>query len=672
MTGVAAEHAIRQMAESANVRLRNVHYEEGWWRQANGYFIAFRAADERPVAILPSIRGGLKIVDPVENRSTAVNSKTASTLSAKGFQVYRPLPEVRMKPGQLLEFSMKGCEKELATIVMMGVAVGLLGTIPPIFMGRLVDSVIPGAQHSELLQLTLIVVAVAISTALFMTTRIYALLRLEGKIDGPLQAAVWDRLLRLPSTFFRNFQAGDLADRSIGISEVRRILTGSTLSSILSGLFSTFNLALLFYFSPLLALVACGLVGVAVAVSVTSVLIQIRIQRRLSTLRGQLSGIVLQLISGITKFRVCGAERRAFAIWAKLYAKQKEFAVKSRRVSNVLTIFNAAFPLICLGMLFLCASQLLPNGVEGTVASLKTGLTTGAFIAFLAAFTQFMGATLELSYTLVSVLHVVPLIERVSPILSTMPELDGVQTHPGQMSGHIEVSRLAFRYKPDTPPVLRDVSFAVNPGQSIALIGTSGCGKSTLLRILLGFEQPGAGAVYYDGQDLAGLDILAVRRQIGVVLQNGRLMDGSILTNIIGSSSLTIEDAWEAARLAGIADEIRQMRDGMHTVLAEGGAALSGGQRQRIMIARAIVKKPRILFFDEGTSALDNRTQAVVTESLAQLKATRIIVAHRLSTVMDADQLIVLEKGTVVEAGKYDELMARQGAFHQIAARQIM
>ena len=457
----------------------------------------------------------------------------------------------------------------------------------------------------------------------------------------------------------------------MGINEVRRTLTGSTLSSILTGVFSIFSFALLFYYSPFLAFIAAGLVAVGFAVSLVCGYMQIRLQRSLSRLRGQLTGIVLQLLSGIAKFRVCGAERRAFAVWAKIYAKQKETTMKARRVSNTLAVFNAGFPLFCLGLIFLFAEHLVPHSFGGS-NNFQVGLSTGSFIAFLAAFTQFMVAALQLSYTLVSVLNVVPLIERVSPILSTMPELSGVQADPGQLSGHIEVSHLAFRYKPDSPHVLRDISFSVQPGQCIAILGASGCGKSTLLRMLLGFEQPECGAVYYDKKDLSGLDILAVRRQMGVVLQQGFLMDGDILTNIIGSSPLSIDDAWEAARSAGIADEIKQMPNGMNTMITDRGSGLSGGQRQRIMIARAIATKPRILLFDEGTSALDNRTQAIVTESLARLKATRIIVAHRVSTVINADYLLVLDKGAVVESGKYDELMAKQGAFYRIAARQVM
>jgi ABC-type bacteriocin/lantibiotic exporter with double-glycine peptidase domain len=298
-------------------------------------------------------------------------------------------------------------------------------------------------------------------------------------------------------------------------------------------------------------------------------------------------------------------------------------------------------------------------------------LTTGEFLAFNAAFGQFLTAVLQLSASIVSVLSIVPLYERAKPILQTLPEVDQAKSDPGELSGNIEVSHLAFRYRPDTPLVLKDISMNIPAGEFVAFVGASGCGKSTLFRLLLGFEQPESGSVYYDGQELQQLDVQAVRRQMGVVLQNGKLLSGDIFTNLVGSSPLTVDDAWEAARMAGFDQDIRQMPMGMHTVVSEGGGGLSGGQRQRLMIARAIVAKPRILLFDEATSALDNQTQAIVSKSLEELKATRIVIAHRLSTIIHADRIFVLDKGVVVQSGTYDTLIQQEGLFAELAKRQL-
>jgi ATP-binding cassette subfamily C protein len=266
----------------------------------------------------------------------------------------------------------------------------------------------------------------------------------------------------------------------------------------------------------------------------------------------------------------------------------------------------------------------------------------------------------------------VPLVERLRPILRTLPEVDEQKTHPGALSGSIEVSHVSFRYEHEGPLSLDDVTFKVRAGEFVALVGPSGSGKSTLLRHLLGFETPDSGAIYYDGQALAEVDLRAVRRQIGVVLQHSKVISGTILDNILGASHLSVDDAWEAARHAGIAADIEQMPMGMHTFISEGGSTLSGGQRQRLLIARALVTRPRLVFFDEATSALDDRSQAVVTQSLRQLDATRIVIAHRLSTVEHADRIFVMQRGKLVESGTYQSLLDQKGVFADLARRQLV
>jgi ATP-binding cassette subfamily C protein len=298
-------------------------------------------------------------------------------------------------------------------------------------------------------------------------------------------------------------------------------------------------------------------------------------------------------------------------------------------------------------------------------------LSTGDFVAFNAAYTSFQNALLQMAVALTASLNVVPLYERLEPILQEPPEVDATRTHPGELTGSIEVNHVHFRYTEGGPLVANDVSFTIRPGEFVALVGPSGSGKSTMLRLLLGFETPESGSLYYDGQDLSTLDVREVRRQIGVVLQNARVMPGDVFKNIVGASNLTLDDAWEAARNAGLEEDIRSMPMGMNTMVSAGGETLSGGQRQRLLIARAIVKKPRLLFFDEATSALDNKTQSVVSHCLEGLKSTRVIIAHRLSTVIHADRIIVMEAGRMVESGTYAELMDKNGVFAELAKRQL-
>jgi NHLM bacteriocin system ABC transporter ATP-binding protein len=656
---------VAMIARASSIRTRRVILKASWWKQDNGPMLAFRDRDNRPLALIPRNARTYDVYDPVERTTRTVTQKLAGEMNAFAYVFYRPFPPKALSTAELIAFGLHGCRSDIRLILLVGLATGLLGMFTPFATGILFDTVIPGAQRPQLVQLSVILVTCAICTAMFTLTRSFAVLRLEGKMDASIQAAVWDRLLNLPVPFFRDYTAGDLATRGMGINQIRQTLTGSTLASIMSGVFSIFSFALLFYYSWRLALMATGLILVAFLVSLACGVLQVRYQRDMSKVRGRISGSVLQFISGIAKFRVSGTEERAFAAWSKDFARQKGFSIRARRVQNGLTVFNAAFPVVCSATIFWYTAYLMTQ-------PLVTPLTTGEFLAFNAAFTQFLTAMLQLSASLVAVLNIVPLYERAKPIFQTLPEVDVAKTNPGELSGDVDVNHVVFRYRPDTPVVLNDLSLHIGAGQFVAFVGASGCGKSTLMRLLLGFEKPESGAVYYDGQDLAGLDPQAVRRQMGVVLQNGKLLSGDIFTNIVGSAPLTVDDAWEAARMCGLDNDIKNMPMGMHTVISEGGGTISGGQRQRLLIARAIVGRPRILLFDEATSALDNQTQAIVSESLNALQATRIVIAHRLSTILKADRIFVLDKGRVVQSGTYDELIRQEGRFADLARRQLV
>ncbi|HFC11935.1 MAG TPA: NHLP bacteriocin export ABC transporter permease/ATPase subunit, partial [Anaerolineae bacterium] len=531
----------------------------------------------------------------------------------------------------------------------------------PLAMSMLISSVIPNAAQTQLFQLGFLLITVTLVTALFQIVQNIAVLRLQDKWGAPLQAALWQRLLNLPVSFFRSYTAGDLGMRVMGINAIQQTLSGTVVGSLLAGIISLISFGLLFYFDARLALIAGALVLVAVGATLLAGLLQVRYQRQMVELEGRLAGLVLQTITGISKFRVAGAENRAFAAWAADFGRSKQITYRARNVTNNLVVFNAGFSLLTTAAIF----SIVSAAGRGTFA-------TGTFLAFNAAFIQLLMAMLALSRAIVSVLNIVPTYERLRPVMLTLPELDDLKTHPGELNGRIEVSHVSFRYSAEKPPVLKDVSLTINPGEFVAIVGTSGSGKSTLLRLLLGFETPETGAIYYDNNDLAGLDIRATRRQIGVVLQNGSVMPGDIFHNIVGTSTLTLDDAWAAATMAGLDKDIRQMPMGMHTVITASGSTLSGGQRQRLLIARAIVNKPRVIFFDEATSALDNTTQSIVAESLDNLQATRIIIAHRLSTIINADRIYVMDKGEIVESGNYTELMAQKGVFAKLAERQII
>ena len=662
-TESAGRSTLADIARASRLRTRAVLLRDDWWRHDHGPLLAFREANGAPCALVPR-RGGMYILhDPSAAEAHPLDSAEAATLAPTAYSFYRPFPDTPLNAADLLRFGLRDCGGDIRTVVTITVLASLLAQMPPIAMGMLFNSVVPTANRGMLLQLTIVLVVVALTGSVFQMVRNIAMLRIETRMSTAVQAAVWDRLLSLPMTFFRPYAAGDLAVRSMGIDAIRQVISGTTITALFGGMSGLFSIGLMFTYSAPLAWRALALILLAVVVTVAGGLGQLAPMRQVSEVNAKTSGLVLQLLSAVGKIRTAGAEVHAFAAWARRFSQLRAAQYSIRTLSVWMQTFTSVFPLAAMIVLFWSTAVLMASG---------TALRTGDFLAFLAAFTAASAAAIGTCTALLGALNVLPLYEQARPILQARPEVDAAKADPGLLKGQIELQRVSFRYAADGPPTLRDVTLRIEPGQFVAFVGPSGSGKSTLLRILLGFETPETGVVYYDGQDVAGLDVNAVRRQIGVVLQNGRLRRGDIFTNIVGSSPFTVERAWDAARMAGFDADIAEMPMGMHTVVSEGGGTLSGGQRQRLLIAHALVHRPRMLFFDEATSALDNRTQAIVSRSLEQLQATRVVVAHRLSTIINADVIVVVERGRIVQTGGYEELLAQQGTFRELARRQLV
>ncbi len=650
---------LAEIVRASHIRSRMVLLRDDWWRRDNGPMLAFRGEERDPVALLPVNARSYELHDPAQLETLPVDEGVASELTGTAFAFYRSFPERPLRALDLVRFGIRGTGRDLLTLLVVSVAGGLLALLVPVVTGVVFDRLIPSGEQTQLLVLGGALAASALAIALFQIVRSIVLLRVEGRMDSSIQAAVWDRLLSLPADFFRRYSAGELTERALGIYTIKQTLSGSVILSMLSGIFSTLNLLVMFYYDARLALMMIGIMLVVFAAMAGLGWQLLRYQRQVTRTQGEISGLIVQLVGGMSKLRVAGAEGRAFFLWASVFSTQKKLAFRAQSVMNYLNVLIAVFPVL--------ASMVLYALVYG-----QTSLSTGMFLAFNAAFVQFVVAGMQFSGAFVAALSIVPVYERLKPILQTLPEVDEQKADPGELSGAIEVNHVSFRYDKEGPLVLDDVTFNVEPGEFVALVGASGSGKSTLLRHLLGFERPDSGAVYYDGQALSEIDLRAVRRQIGVVLQHSQVVTGTILENIVGSSGLTADDAWEAARQAGIEADIKQMPMGMQTYISEGGSTFSGGQRQRLLIARALVTRPRIIFFDEATSALDDRSQSQVTESLKQVDATRIVIAHRLSTIVDADHILVMQRGKIVEHGTYQELLGRGSVFSELAQRQLI
>jgi len=677
-TDASAAERLTGLLAATRLRTRKVLLRGRWWRVEGAALLGWLGEERQPVALLPTACG----FDMVgATGRTRVTAEIADRLAPEALHVYRPLPARALAAAEALRFPLRGLGRDGLRLLLCGLGGALLALLVPVATGFLFDDVIPRADHRQLAFLVAGLVAAAIGGAAFDLVKTLAVLRLESRIDGVMQAAFMDRLLALPVGFFRRFTAGDLADRTLGLQSVREILAASTLSGLLGAVFGLVSLGLLIAYDGRLALLAGGLALLSALVTGALSYGQLRHEREHIRRQGRLDGLVLQLIVGIGKLRVAGAEPRAMAQWARGFTAQKARAVAAQRYGNALETFHAAFPTLASVAVFAAVALLMDSdakqqALQALAATPGTDapapFSTGSFLAFTTAFGQLLAALTAMAHALTRSLSVLPLLERTRPILDTAPEVPGGRDAPGDLAGGVTLSRVAFRYAPDAPRVLHDLSLSIAPGEFVAIVGASGSGKSTVLRLLLGFERPDQGEVFFDGRAAERLDLAAVRRQIGVVLQNGRITAGSLFQNIVGTAPLGLDDAWHAARLVGLDQDIEQMPMGMHTVLMDGGGTLSGGQRQRLMIARALVHRPRILLLDEATSALDNRTQAVVTASLARLSVTRVVIAHRLSTIRDVDRVFVLDGGTLVQSGRCDELMAVDGPFRTLANRQLL
>jgi ATP-binding cassette subfamily C protein len=529
----------------------------------------------------------------------------------------------------------------------------------PVLTGFLFDRIIPLSDFSGLFLVAFAMFVSALAIGLFQVVRSFAMIRVETKIDFQLQNALWDRILNLPVAFFKRFSSGDLASKANSLSVLRKILSSTVIYAIVSGTFGLFNYFVLFVYDPGLALMTTLILLLSMVLLVYTGVKIMKNQRNIIQQQNYISGLLIQFFYSISKLKIAGSEIAAYAMWADKFSKVKKATLKVKRYSNGLQLFMAALPVVATLFLFATISF-----------NKKATLSTGEFMAFFTAFTMTITIILQVGMAGISLFTAIPLFENVKPILETLPENVKFKHEAPVLQGEIELNHVSFRYDPESPLVLKNISLHIGPGEYVAIVGPSGSGKSTLLRLLLGFESPENGAVYYDRQDLANLDPASIRRQIGSVLQETRLAPGNILSNITGTSSATMDDAWNAARKAGLDQDIHQMPMGMFTIVSDGLSTLSGGQRQRVLIARALVANPRILLLDEATSALDNETQRKVAQSLDNIPTTRLIIAHRLSTIKNADRIFVIDNGQLVEEGTYEELMKKNGYFYELVKRQ--
>ncbi|MGW4898741.1 ATP-binding cassette domain-containing protein [Kitasatospora sp. NPDC004240] len=651
------------LAEAARVRARQVRLRGRWWTTDLGPLLAHRRPrpgerERRPV-VLRWRRGGYRLIDPVDGTRTRCTRARAAALEATATTYTPALPPDPVGVTRLLRLAARGARGDLVALLLGVLVLALLGLLTPIVTGRVLGVLVPAGRADLVVRLGVALIAAAVAAAGLQLVQNLTALRLAGRLESRLQSAVWDRLLRLPVRFFAGRRSGELADAALGMAAAGEILAGAVVLAAQSLLVGAVHGALMLRCDPRLGLLGLGLAAAVVAVCLPPAVVQMRRRRALWKVSVTLSDLLTRLLAGLPKLRVAAAEEFAFRHWSERFAHARRLTLTVRRWQYALTVLNAGLTPLCVLVVFAAVTR--PGGPPVGADDL---------LAFHVSFGVLLGCAYQLVGAVSAALATVPLFEEVRPVLAQPPEQDGRRADPGTLTGRLACRRVSFGY-PGGPPVLDGVDFDLAPGESLAVVGATGCGKSTLLRLLLGFEAPASGTVEYDGKSLTEIDPSAVRRQCGVVLQDSRIFAGTILSNICGDTGATVDDAWAAARTAALDRDLAELPMGLDTVLQDGGASLSAGQRQRLLIARAVAGRPRLLLLDEATSALDNATQAVVAGNLDRLGVTRVLIAHRLSTVLGADRVLVLDGGRVVQSGRPAELLADEhGPFRRLAHRR--
>ena len=641
------------MSETGILR-RKIVLKGNWWKDG---VLPLLCSDEKdqPHALLPAAGGGYQYQE--NGKMVSVTKKNRDRFQPVCYSFYPPMPEHAMTAGDFIRFLCKSFHpSDVVWLTGISLFAGLVGTILPELNRFLFHSVVPSGTAKELPGIAILLAGTVLMQSFCQLARAMWVLRIGNRMELLAQSGIWARILFLPVRFFQDYSSGELSGRASAAGTICQILGGQLVPALLGFVFSVVYLVQICSISPALLGTSTGILGCIVAVNLAVTVSRMRQMEQNNQTQNRLSGLVFELLGGIAKIKMAGAEVRAFEKWAEIYARLK-------LIPDRLQLLAGA----CNGAVTFGGTILLYRLAD------QGNMSASDYIAFHTSFGLILTAVLSMLGISEQLASLKPAFEMLQPILESTPENNGCRRQVTSVSGDIDISRIRFRDQENMPYVLDGFELHISPGEYIGIVGSSGCGKSTLMRILLGFEQPESGSVYYDMQDMAGLDLRTLRRRIGVVPQNGKLFSGDIYSNIVICAPwLSVEDAWEAAERSGFAEDIRQMPMGMFTMLSEGGGGLSGGQKQRLLIARALAGKPDLLLFDEATSALDNLTQERVVRTLQEMSCTRIVIAHRLSTIRGCSRIIYMHQGKIAESGTYEELMQLGGRFATMAERQLV
>lgn len=651
---------ISDIAGLSHFAYREVVLTDGWQKTDSGSFLVFDSK-KNPMVCLPKNRRSYILFNPKDNSIIPVSSNVADSIDRKAFMLYRPLPSGEIKTKDIFSFCLKGIRKnDVIWLLILTLVLSLIGLLTPTISGKLYDQYIPLGAVNVLFQLGCVMASFMIANILFSIVKSMINFRITSRIAYDMQSAVYDRLFNLPESFFRKFESADLAQRVMNTGGIVNTVSSVIISSAVAAVFIIIYSIRMFTYSVAMSFMGILMVAIYSVIYYFINSMAVKYRRNVTELEGKTGSVMYQFLNGIAKLRIAGAEEYAIYEYIKPYVRQRNSEEKYNNILNIGTILGLAANSIFSMVLYIL---IIKGG---------TDISIGNFIAFNSVFGAFTGYALQIAEQACSINNIKPEMNRLKPIFYEKPELDDAKELPGDISGSIEINNITFSYAEDSPNVIENLNLNIKSGEYIGIVGSSGCGKSTLMKLLLGFEKTKSGKIYYDNKDIDSIDKRELRKKMGVVLQDGKLISGSIFENItITCPSATMKDVEQVIKNVGLEQDIKDMPMGLHTVLSEDCGTISGGQQQRILIARAVISNPKILIFDEATSALDNVTQKMVCDTLEKMDSTRIVIAHRLSTIINCDRIIVMDKGKIAEQGTYEELMKMGGLFYRLASRQI-
>ena len=654
------EDRLDYLLSASGIMYRQVILEDDWHKDAMGAMITRLEEDGSVITILPGTLGGYEYTDPRTGKKVRITGKEEKKIGKEAFCFYRPLPQRQLTLKDLFRY-MAGVLNgwDYVSFALAALMITLVGMLMPKLNHILMDQVV-GSGSERLLAAVMSFMLFATAGSIVMSiVRQLLLSRINIKLNLNVQAAVMMRVLSLPASFFKEYSSGELNQYLNYMNSLCNQLVETIFSTGITGVFSLVYLTQIFAYARSLVVPSLLITISTVVIGMAASVMQVSINKESMRLNAKEKGMTYALINGVEKIRLSGAENRAFVRWSNLYAQEADLIYNLPAFIKLNKVITAAISLVGTIVMYYIA--------------VRSSVTVADYYAFNAAYAYISSAFSSIASVALTAASIKPSLDSIRPLLEAEPELQENRETVTNITGQIELSHVTFRYTEDGPAILDNLDLNIKARQYVAICGRTGCGKSTLVRLLLGFEKPQKGSIFYDRKDISRLDLHSLRKLIGTVMQDSYLFSGSIFENIsISAPTMTIEEAWEVAEISGLADDIRAMPMGMHTVLQEGKGGISGGQRQRLMIARALAQKPKVLIFDEATSALDNITQKQVSDALDKMRCTRIVIAHRLSTIKHCDRILVLDKGKIVEDGTYDELIALDGYFAELVSRQRM